>query len=161
MNTLVIADSPLGLLRLLLSDLAAAPSKGRSYVFDGTFYEVTSVVEYLGSQTALGKELSGSTKLLKLLKAVFAVEDADAAALISGMKDIGSYAAAERKTSGGVITPGLSLADVSYDHVIFIRLKQAQISKSDVVTKPIRLVGDDENDRPDMDASDFKAPGSD
>ncbi|MBY0359523.1 MAG: hypothetical protein K2W82_16080 [Candidatus Obscuribacterales bacterium] len=159
MNTLVIADSPAGFLRLLLSDLAAVPSKGRSYVFDGTLYEVTSVVEYFGSRTALGKELSGNEKLLKLLKTVLAVDDAHAGALISGIKDVGSYALnSEKKSGGGIITASLQLVD-DYEHVIFVRLKQAQTLKSDhsVVAAPIRLFSEDDGDRPPMDDADFDA----
>lgn len=121
MKTLVVVDLNGKVVSLMLSDLTSVPVRGCFYIFDGTRFEVTETVEFLGFRTSNGRRLSGVEKLMELMKVVYG-EGLRAMSAQAGMTDIGYTDSPEATTTGGIILPETQV-ERDYDHVLFVRAK--------------------------------------
>lgn len=122
MNTLVVVDLPGGLVSVMMSDLALPPTRGSFFVFEDHRYEVTEVVEFLGSRTRDGRRLSADQKLLSLLETVYGA--GKGAEKLAGKKDVGYTDKPAEVTPGGIILPDQPDKQ-EYDHVVLLRTKSA------------------------------------
>lgn len=122
MKTLVLFETPTGLLSCYLSDMPLPPVEGRKYVFGGKRYEVTEITECLGSKGEDGRTMSANEKLLDLLTAMSG-DGESALALLARVTDIGTAnTSGEHTTAGGIVTVGAMLPH-DFDHVAFVRLR--------------------------------------
>ncbi|MBY0551993.1 MAG: hypothetical protein K2W95_32215 [Candidatus Obscuribacterales bacterium] len=126
MKTLVVVDLNGRVVSLMLSDLTSVPVRGSFYVFDGTRFEVTETIEFLGFRTINGQRLSGMEKMMEVMKVVYG-EGLRAMSAQAGMTDIGYTDEAQPTTSGGIILPEKQV-ERDFDHVLFVRAKPAAVA---------------------------------
>lgn len=123
MKTLVVVDLNGRVVSLMLSDLTSVPVRGSFYIFDGTRFEVTETIEFLGFRTINGQRLSGMEKMMEVMKVVYG-EGLRAMSAQAGMTDIGYTAEPQATTTGGIILPEKQV-EREFDHVLFVRAKPA------------------------------------
>jgi len=121
MKTLVLFDTPQGLYSLMLSEMPLPPEQGRQYVFSGKRYEVTEIIECLGTRDETGRVKGANEKLMELLTALSG-DSTEAIAQLARVTNIGADDGT-KKTEGGLIISVGSVVPNDFEHVVFVRCK--------------------------------------
>lgn len=121
MKTLVLFDTPHGLYSLMLAEMALPPVEGRQYVFSGKRFEVTEIIECLGTRDETGQVKGANEKLMELLTALSG-DSTEAIAQLARVTNIGAEDGTKRSAGGLIISVG-SVVPNDFEHVVFVRCK--------------------------------------
>jgi hypothetical protein len=128
-QTLVLVDLPDGMVCLGLSDFRAPLAKGNSYLFEGKWYEITEIKEFMGFCGRDGRQLTGTEKLVKVLTAEYGA-GRQGASLLAGMRDIGSAKKPEETTASGIVIATTAMVEREFDHVVLLKTRAATSSEA-------------------------------